>query len=89
MDASPEADAHQLEGTLAGQRLVGEALGILMERYTVQAGTAFAALAEVARATHVDLRDVAGSVVQTVAEPGTPVPHDTTQALDDLLRAGQ
>jgi GAF domain-containing protein len=74
-----------LEAGLATRDLIGQAKGILMERYSIDADSAFAVLVRVSRTTNRKLRDVAQELVGTrqlslhaAAPPATPAGAATT-----------
>ena len=54
----------QLEAGMATRDLIGQAKGILMERYALTGDRAFAMLTRVSRTSNVKLRDVAGELVR-------------------------
>lgn len=57
--------AEDLEQALESRTVIGQAQGILMERFTVDADRAFAILRRYSQDTNVKLADVAGRLVQT------------------------
>jgi GAF domain-containing protein len=67
--------ARQLEGLrvgMEGRTVIGQAQGILMERYKVSADAAFQVLSRTSQDTNVRLRDVAVRLVATGETPGDP-----------------
>ena len=74
------ADAKKIDGlaqAIASRDLIGQAKGILMERYRIDGDRAFAVLTRASQATHTRLRDVAGELVSTgrlAALDSTPNP---------------
>jgi hypothetical protein len=66
------AGAHRQEQlilALATRDLIGQAMGILMERYKVMGHQAFALLVQLSQDTNRKLRDVAAQLVQTGTWP--------------------
>lgn len=65
----------QLRGALDSRDVIGQAKGVLMERYRISADAAFALLARTSQSTNVKLRDVAeelcrsGTLVSLPADP--------------------
>ncbi len=57
--------AEHLDRALSSRDLIGQAKGMLMERYRVDAATAFRVLARVSQATNRPLREVADELVST------------------------
>ena len=67
--------ARQLEGLrvgMEGRTVIGQAQGILMERYKISADRAFQLLSRTSQETNVRLREVAARVVATGETPGDP-----------------
>ncbi|MFR9676789.1 GAF and ANTAR domain-containing protein [Streptomyces sp. TR06-5] len=60
----------QLEAALASRNDIGEALGIVMERYRVGEDEAFAVLRKSSQDHNIKLRDIARSVARTGEIPG-------------------
>src|SRR5688572_18230115 len=63
---------------MVSHNLIGQAQGILMERYKLTAEQAFAVLARVSQQTNVKLRDVAQHLVDTGEIPGPVVAAATS-----------
>jgi GAF domain-containing protein len=59
-----------LRAAMVSHNLIGQAQGILMERYKVTAEQAFALLARVSQQSNVKLRDVAQRLIDTGENPG-------------------
>jgi AmiR/NasT family two-component response regulator len=59
-----------LRAAMATRNLIGQAQGILMERYKVTAEQAFAVLARASQESNVKLRDVAQRLIDTGETPG-------------------
>lgn len=74
------ADAKKIDSlaqAIATRDLIGQAKGILMERYGIDGDRAFAVLTRASQATHIRLRDVARELVSTgrlAALDPTPAP---------------
>ena len=62
----------QLRAAVDGRTVIGQAQGILMERYDIPPAQAFNVLARVSQTTNRKLRDVAAELVRTRRTPGTP-----------------
>ncbi len=62
-------DRHDLETALASRNLIGQAQGILMERYRITAGRAFEVLATASQQSNTKLVEVARRVVDTGVTP--------------------
>lgn len=58
-----------LEQAVDSHRLIGQAVGILVERHRITAGEAFGRLRQASQNRNLKLRDVASRVVETGAEP--------------------
>ncbi|MEU6132861.1 GAF and ANTAR domain-containing protein [Saccharopolyspora sp. NPDC047091] len=68
--SSARVDA-QLHSAVATRQLIGEALGIVMERYKISADQAFDVLRTSSQHTNVKLRDVAERIATTGEIPGS------------------
>lgn len=66
---SARKDQH-LRAAMASHNLIGQAQGILLERFTVTAEQAFAVLSRASQDTNIKLRDVAQRLIDTVENPG-------------------
>ena len=67
----------QLAGALESRTVIGQAVGMLMERYGLDEGRAFDVLRRLSSQENVKLRDLAAQVVATRSLPGTvTVTHD-------------
>lgn len=69
------AAAHEEEGlrhAISARHLIGQAQGMLMERYGLDADRAFALLRRHSQDNNIKLRDVAQQVIATGTTPGTP-----------------
>jgi ANTAR domain len=64
------AQISQLHAALESREVIGQAKGILMERYRLTPDAAFALLARASQDTNVKLREVAAELCQTGALPG-------------------
>lgn len=62
-------DLMKLRQALHSRELVGQAIGILMERHRWSAPTAFDQLVAVSQAQHRKLRDIAAELIETGLEP--------------------
>ncbi len=60
-----EDRAHNLEAALTNSRMIGTAVGILIERFRIPQGHAFAKLREASQDTNRKLSDIATEVVET------------------------
>lgn len=58
----------QLNQALASRKMIGQAIGILMERYRIDADHAFQFLLRASSSSNIKLRDVAEEVVTTSVE---------------------
>jgi AmiR/NasT family two-component response regulator len=63
-------DKQSLRIAMTTRNLIGQAQGILMERFKMTAEQAFAVLARVSQQTNVKLRDVAQRLIDTGQTPG-------------------
>ncbi|HEY0237931.1 MAG TPA: GAF and ANTAR domain-containing protein [Friedmanniella sp.] len=71
------ADARKVdhfEFAVASRDLIGQAKGILMERYSIDEGRAFTVLTRVSQATHRKLRDIAQELAATGRLPEARLP---------------
>ncbi|MGY1650693.1 ANTAR domain-containing protein [Geodermatophilus sp. SYSU D01119] len=66
--------AAHLAVALESRDVIGQAKGVLMERYRVTADTAFGILVRASQDTHRKVREVARIVTETGVAPGTVVP---------------
>lgn len=69
----------QLQSAVQTRTLIGQAQGILMERFTLSASRAFAVLSRVSQDSNVKLVDVARQIVDTRRVPGIDA-HDAQDA---------
>jgi hypothetical protein len=81
------AHIRHLETALGTRKLIGQALGIVMERYGIDEDVAFQFLARTSRDTNIKLRVVAADIVagvnrRNVAQPEQRVPQDGQGAPD-------
>ena len=58
-----------LRRAVASRQLIGQAVGILMERHKIDEDTAFARLVAASQRAHVKIRDIAARISQTGEEP--------------------
>ncbi len=58
----------QLNQALASRKVIGQAIGIVMERYRVDADRAFQFLLRASSSSNIKLRDVAQEIVTTSTE---------------------
>ena len=63
-------DQEQLHTAISSRTMIGQAEGILMERYDLTADQSFQVLKRVSQARQVKLHDVAGELVRTRRTPG-------------------
>lgn len=87
--AQAQRRIEQLEQAVEAHGCVGQAMGILMARYTIGEDPAFAALLRVSQQHNQKLRTLSDAVVRTVTEPGTRLPRELVEALESLLRDGE
>lgn len=66
----------QLREALSRRDLIGQAKGILMERYRISGDAAFTTLARASQATNVKLAEVARHLTETGELPGEQQQHD-------------
>lgn len=59
---------HQLGEAISTRKVIGQAIGIIMERYQIDEDRAFHFLARASSTSHVKLRDVAHDVVESLNE---------------------
>ena len=59
----------QLRTGMDGRNIIGQAMGILMERHDITADQAFQILVSVARSNHTKLRDLAETLALTRSLP--------------------
>ncbi|MEW1953199.1 GAF and ANTAR domain-containing protein [Terrabacter sp. NPDC080008] len=78
--------AEQLELAMVTRQEVGQAVGILMERYGLTPEAAFAYLRRLSQNRNVKLRDIADQLRLTGRLPGDEAPHDSEAG--DLEPAG-
>ena len=64
---------HQLQIALGSRKVIGQAIGLVMERYGLTEDRAFAFLARTSSTTNVKLRDVAAELVHQAEEAATYV----------------
>lgn len=64
-------EAH-LQSAMVNRTVIGQAQGILMERYKIDAEQAFAVLRRVSQHTNVRLHTIAAQLVETGVTPGVP-----------------
>jgi len=65
----------QLTNALASRDVIGQAKGILMERYAITADRAFLILTRISQDSNRKLFDVASTIVSTRAIPQPPAPR--------------
>jgi hypothetical protein len=78
-----------LEDALETHGRIGQAIGILMSRYTISADAAFSAVSRVSQCHNVKLRTLADAVIATIDDPGMRLPRELADALEELLRVGE
>jgi hypothetical protein len=83
------AKVAQLEAALESHGRIGQAMGILMARYGIDADPAFASLARVSQRHNLKLRILADAVIKTTTGGHTALPRELTEALEELLLAGE
>lgn len=64
-----------LERAVRSRQVIGQAVGILMERHRLSAKQAFATLVTASQESHLKLREVAQRVAETGEEPSTAAQH--------------
>lgn len=80
--ASATARADGLETALSSSRVIGMALGVVMERYKLSSTQAFDLVRRMSQFSHLKLRDVADNIVATgevVLPAGVPVVRPATK----------
>ena len=82
------ARIQQLEFAVETHGRIGQAMGILMRRYSICSDAAFAALCRVSQHHNIKLRTLAESVIETVTTPDCSMPREIREALEELLRHG-
>jgi AmiR/NasT family two-component response regulator len=60
---------HNLRRAIGSRQVIGQAVGILMERHRLSADDAFERLVIVSQRAHVKLRDVAARMTETGEDP--------------------
>jgi GAF domain-containing protein len=66
-------EIEQLQAGIDGRDVIGQAKGMLMERFGLDSGRAFAVLARVSQQSNLKLRDASAELVRTRHLPGTPI----------------
>jgi hypothetical protein len=79
----------QLQRAVEARSCVGQAMGILMCRYMISSDAAFSAMRRVSQCHNLKLRALADAVIATIDQPGTALPRDLRDALEELLRVGE
>jgi hypothetical protein len=87
--ALAKARVTHLEAAVESHGRIGQAMGILMARYGIGADAAFAALARVSQRHNLKLRPLADAVITTTTGSDRSLPRELTEALEELLRAGE
>lgn len=64
-------EVESLNSAVASRTVIGQAEGILMERYDLQAEEAFAVLRRVSQDSNVKVAEIASDLVRTRQTPGT------------------
>ena len=64
-------EVEQLEKALGGRTVIGQATGILMERFDLTSDRAFSVLSRMSQQNNVKLREVAEQIVTTRTLPTT------------------
>ena len=75
----------QLQQAIESRGRIGQALGVLMCRYAIDAEAAFATMTRVSQHHNVKLRELAEAVLGTITCRGEPVTHGLRPALEELL----
>jgi hypothetical protein len=83
------AKVAQLEAALESHGRIGQAMGILMARYGIDADPAFGSLARVSQRHNLKLRILADAVIKTTTGEHTLLPRELTEALEELFPAGE
>lgn len=85
-----DRDAH-LKVALDGRKLIGQAQGILMERYGLDDAQAFSVLRRISQNHNIKLRHIAHTLVQTRQLPGEPpqTSHQEQPALQAEVRSAR
>lgn len=68
---------HQLNEALGSRKVIGQAIGIVMERYEINEDRAFHFLVRASSTSNVKLRDIAQEIVDTTNQEYTPVSPDS------------
>lgn len=71
----------QLHEALATRKVIGQALGITMERYNIDQEQAFQLLVRVSQQGNVKLRDIAGEIVERADDPAHALAAPVTAVL--------
>jgi hypothetical protein len=79
----------QLERAVESHGLIGQAMGILMCRYSITSEAAFAALTRASQHHNLKLRCLAEATIDTIAGRGVALPREVEEALEEILRAGE
>jgi hypothetical protein len=69
LDAAQQREQH-LNNAIEGHRIIGQAVGILVERHKIRPAAAFELLKSASQRRNIKLREIAGRVVETGQEPG-------------------
>jgi GAF domain-containing protein len=67
---------HHLRLAMDARKVIGQAQGVLMERYDLDAGRAFEVLRRYSQDSNIKLRDVSQMIVERRAVPGPAAPTD-------------
>lgn len=68
MDLAAQREEH-LNQAMEGHRIIGEAVGILVERHRIRSPEAFELLKAASQHRNIKLREIATRVIQTGQEP--------------------
>jgi hypothetical protein len=79
----------QLERAVESHGVIGQAMGILMCRYSINADAAFAALIRASQGHNLKLRCLADAVIDTTTGRDVAIPRELTKALEEILRTGE
>ncbi|MFS0884834.1 GAF and ANTAR domain-containing protein [Aeromicrobium sp. 179-A 4D2 NHS] len=81
--SSAETQAH-LTRALDARTVIGQAVGIIMERYKLDSSSAFRVLVRTSSHANIKLRRIAQELVETGNLRGTPAPSDLAQDASSL-----
>lgn len=71
---------HQLNEALVSRKVIGQAIGVIMERYKINEDRAFNFLVRASSTSNIKLRDVAESVLETANEHYASAPKSSVES---------